>query len=144
MDAVESQRQAGVLQLEEVVIDDRVLLEPRELVKEAHAADAFAEETAQHAVLRPDVTVLGRDVLDDVVGGGANDVFGGICLGLGNAGGADVLLEKFYGVRDLLPQARERRAGKRDAQAGENKPERADEPQARTFLRAATVVGPHL
>jgi hypothetical protein len=78
MEAVESQRQAGMLQLEEVVIDDRVLLEPRELVKEAHATDAFAEETAQHAVLRPDVTVLGRDVLDDVVGGGAIDVFGGV------------------------------------------------------------------
>src|SRR6266446_1159493 len=144
MDAVESQRQAGVLQLEEVVIDDRVLLEARELVKEAHAADAFAEKTAQHAVLRPDVTVLSRDVLDDVVGGGANDVFGGICLGLGNAGGADVLLEKFYGVGDLLHQARERRAGKRDAQAAENKQERAGGAQDRIFVRGDELVDPHL
>src|SRR5215831_20842392 len=102
MDAMESERQACVLQLEQVIVDNGVLLEPRELVKEAHAADALAKETAQHAVLRPDVAVLGRDVLDDIVSGRADDIFGGIRLRFRDAGGANVTLEKFDGVGDLL------------------------------------------
>src|SRR5262249_46788508 len=106
MDSMESEREAGMLQLQQIIVDHRVLFEPRKLVKETHAADALAEETAQHAVLRPDVTVFGRDVLDDIVGGGADDVLGGICLRLGNASGADVLLEKFDGVGNLLHEAR--------------------------------------
>src|SRR5262249_17522813 len=104
---MESEGQTGVLQLEQIVIVQRVLFEPCQLVKEAHAANTFAEEATEHAVLRPNVPVLGRNVLDDVVGGGADNILGGICLRLGNAGGADVLLEELDGVGALLHQASE-------------------------------------
>ena len=98
---------ARLLQLEHIVIVQRILLEPRELVEESHAADPLAEKTAQHAVLRPDVAVFRGDVLHDIVGGGADDVFGGVGVRLGSAGGADVLLEELDGVGHNLHQVGE-------------------------------------
>ena len=79
VDALEAERQAGVLQLEQRIVDDRVL-RAFQLLEEPDAADALAEEAAEHAVLGPHMPVLGRDVLDDVVGGGAEHVFGGVRL----------------------------------------------------------------
>ena len=86
MNALEAEREAGVLQFEHIVIEQRVLLQPRQFVEEPHAADPLAEEPAEHAVLGPDVAVFGRDVLDDVVRGRADDVFGGVGLRFGDAG----------------------------------------------------------
>ena len=86
IDALEAKRQAGVVQFEHRVIDQRIEFGVIEQLEEAHAADALAEEAAEHAVLRPDMTVFGGNVLDDVVGGSAEDVFGVVCLLLGNAG----------------------------------------------------------
>ncbi len=86
MDALKAEGQTSVLQLKHVIVEQRVLLQSRQLIEEAHATDALAEEAAQHAVLRPYVAVFCRDILDDVVGGGADEVFGRIGLSLGNAG----------------------------------------------------------
>ena len=90
MDALEAEREAGMLQFEQRIVDQRIDLGVLEDLEEAHAADALAEEAAEHAVLRPDMAVFGRDVLDDVVGGGAEHVFGAVRLLLGNAGRADI------------------------------------------------------
>ena len=93
-----------------------------EFLEEADAADALAEETAEHAVLGPDVAIFGRDVLDDVVGRRAQNVFGDIGLLLRNAGRADILLEELdrsatSSIR-LANEARsKRRAGARAAVA---------------------------
>ena len=75
-----SARQA-CMQFQHGVVDERIGLGALELLEEAHAAGALAEEAAQHAVLRPDMPVLGRDVLHDVVGRGAEDVFGDVAPG---------------------------------------------------------------
>jgi hypothetical protein len=80
MDTLEAESKASVLQLKNVIVDQRVLLQTRQLVEEPHATDALAEETAQHAVLCPYVAVFRRDILDDVVGGGTDEVFGRISL----------------------------------------------------------------
>jgi hypothetical protein len=85
VDALETERKTRVLQLEHIVIQQRILLEPRQFVEKSHAADAFTEEPAQHAILRPDVTVVCRDVLDDIVSRGADEVFGRVGVGFGNA-----------------------------------------------------------
>ena len=57
MDALEAERQAGMHQFQSGSCrPDR--LGAVELLEETHAADALAEEAAQHAVLRPDVAVF--------------------------------------------------------------------------------------
>src|SRR5258708_36005559 len=71
MHALEAERQASVLQLEQRIIDQRILERLLQLFKEPHAADALAEEAAEHAVLSPDVPGFGRDVLADVICSGA-------------------------------------------------------------------------
>ena len=144
MDALKTECETGVLQLEHVIVEQRVLLQARQLIEEAHAADAFAEEAAQHAVLRPDVAVFCRNILDDVVGGGADEVFGGICLSFGNAGRANVLLEELDGLGNLLHQGRERSACKRDAQAAEHQQQRTGRPQDRIFVGGNEVVDPQV
>ena len=96
-----------MLQFEQRIVDQRIDLGVLENLEEPHATDALAEEAAEHAVLRPDVTVFGRNVLDDVVGGGAENVFRAVRLLLGNAGRADIGLEEFDRGGDLFHQARE-------------------------------------
>jgi hypothetical protein len=63
---LEAERETSVLQFEQRIVDQRVLECLLEFLKEAHAADTLTEKAAEHAVLRPDVAILGRDVLDDV------------------------------------------------------------------------------
>ena len=108
MDALEAERQAGVLQLQERVVDDRVGLGAVELLEEAHAADALAEEAAEHAVLRPELAVAGH-VLDDVVGGGAEHILGGAHLLGGEAVRPHLPLEILDRLGDLLHQLGEGR-----------------------------------
>ena len=99
-----------MLQLENRIIDQRIGFEVVENFKETHAADAFAEKTAQHRILGPDVAVVGRNMLHDIVGGRAQDVFRGIGLMFGDPRRADVGFEELHRVGDLLHQACERGA----------------------------------
>lgn len=101
VDALEAQRQAGMHQLQQIVIDRRIRLGLVEHLEEADTADALAKEAREHAVLRPDMAVVAGDVLDDVVGAGGDDVFRGL-RGLGrDAGGADLMLEGLDRFADL-------------------------------------------
>jgi hypothetical protein len=142
MDALEAEGEAGVLQFQDVVIEQWILLEPGQFVEEPDAADAFAEEAAQHAVLGPDVTVFGRDVLDNIVGGCADEVLGGIGLLFRNAGRADVSLEEFYRFCDLLHQGRKRCSRKCDAQAAEQEQQRTGRAQDWVFIGGDKLVHP--
>ena len=108
-----------MLQFENRIVDQRIDLEVIEDLEKPHAADALAEKSAQHRILRPDVTVFGRNMLHDVVGGRAQNVFCGVGLMLGDSRRSDVALEKLYRVGDLLHQACKRRAHQRHAQAPE-------------------------
>ena len=119
MHALEAQSHARVLQLENRVVDQRVGLEMIENFEKPHTADAFAEETAQHRILRPDMTLFGRNMLHDVVGGRAQNVFCGVGLIFRDPRRSDIGLEEFHRVGDLLHQARKRRAHQGDAQAAE-------------------------
>ena len=131
-----------MLQFEERIIDQRVDLEMIEDFEEPHAADTLAEEPAEHAVLGPDVAVFGRDVLDDVVGGRAQDVFGAVRLMLGNAGGADIALEEFDCFGDLLHQRRRRGAHQRDAQPAEKLQQRSGGAHDRIGIWCGEFVDP--
>src|SRR5262245_17225347 len=71
--ALEAESEAGVLQFEQWIVDQRILQRLVQLLEEPHAADTLAEEAAEHAVLGPNVAVFRRDVLDDVVGGRAQN-----------------------------------------------------------------------
>src|SRR6266542_226171 len=107
MNSLKAKRKTGVLKFEDRIVDQGSNLHMVEDLKETDAADALAEEPAQHRILRPDVTLLGWDVLHDIVGSGTQDVFSGVGLVLGNARRTDVLLEEFDSVCDLFHQARE-------------------------------------
>ncbi len=102
MDPLESHREAGELEFEQVVVARRVDPGAVEFLEEADASGQLAEEPAQHAVLRPDMPFVRRDVLHHVVGRGADDVFGNPRLVGRGAGGAGLLLEILDGRRDLL------------------------------------------
>ena len=128
-----------MLQLKQGIVDQRVLERLIQLLEEPDTADALAEEAAEHAVLRPDMTILGRDVLDDVVGRGAQNVFRDVGLLLRNAGRADILLEELDRVRDLLHQARERGAQQCDAQASEQQQQRPCRAHDRVLVRAPRI-----
>ena len=119
MDALETQRQAGMHQLEQGVIGRRIGLGAFELLEEAHAAGALAKELREHAVLRPVVPLLARNVLHDVVGGGAERVLGLAGLGLGHARATHLLLELLDRIGDLAHQVGEVGAHQRDAQPSE-------------------------
>ena len=77
IDALEAEAQAGVHDLEQAEIDRRILLGAIELLKKLHAAGALAEEANEHAVFRPQMPIVGRQVLHDVVGGRGERIFGG-------------------------------------------------------------------
>ena len=144
MNALKAEGETGVLQLEHVIVEQRILLQPRQLIEEAHAADAFAEETAQHAVLRPDVAVLCRDILNDVVGRGADEVFGRICLSFGDARRANIFLKELNGLGNLLHERGERSACERDAQATEHQQQRTGRSQDRIFVGSDELVDPYI
>ena len=74
--AFETKRQAGVHEFQEVNVECRVGLHPGQLVKKTDAAGSGLEKPAQHAVLRPQVTLASWQVLHDVVSGCAQGVFG--------------------------------------------------------------------
>ncbi len=98
--ALEAEREAGVFQLEQVVVRARVLHRLLEVVEEPRAADALAEIAAQHRVLRPDVPVVAGQVLHDVVGRRAERVLRRLeLLGIG-AGIGRGLLEALDGAAD--------------------------------------------
>src|ERR1700712_3059655 len=75
MHPLKAEREAGVLQLEHKIVGRGIELEMVEYLEEPRAADAFAEKAAEHRVLSPDVALFGRNMLHDIVGGGAKDVF---------------------------------------------------------------------
>ena len=140
VNALEADAETGVLKLEHIVVEQGILLQSRELVEKSDAADAFAEKPAQHAVLRPDVPVLGGDILNDVVGGRANDVLGGVGLSFGGARGADVFLEEPDAVRHDLHQVREGSARKSDPQTTEQEQQRAGRSQNRVLIGGDELV----
>src|SRR6201986_4676710 len=119
MNTLEAEAQAGVLKFEYIIVEQGILLETVEFVEKSHATDAFAEKPAQHAVLRPDMTIFGRNVLDDVVRGGTNNVFRSVGVSLRDACGADILLEELDAVRDNFHQVCKGGARKSHAQAAE-------------------------
>ena len=69
-----------MLQFEQGIIQNRIDLGLLDLIEKTDAADTLSEEPAQHAVLGPDLSLVVWDVLDDVVGGGADNIFGGVRL----------------------------------------------------------------
>ncbi len=99
-----------MLQFKHRIIHQRIHLEAVQNFKKPDTADPLAKKPTQHAVLRPHVAFVRRNVLDDVVGCRAKNIFGGVGLLFGNSGGPNVGLEKFHGVRDLIHQACERRS----------------------------------
>ena len=104
-------------EFEQAEIDGGVLLGAVELLEEPHAAGALAEEADQHAVLRPDLAVLARQVLHDVVGAWRRARIWRLSTwSARSAGGARVDLELLDRLRDLIHQlARRRRATARRA-----------------------------
>ncbi|MET4795898.1 hypothetical protein ABIF64_008076 [Bradyrhizobium japonicum] len=107
MNALKTKRKAGVLEFEDRIVDQWINLQMVEDLEETDPADTLAEEPAQHRILRPDVALLGWDVLHDIVGSGTQDVFRCVGLVLGYARGTDVLLEELDRVCNLLHQTRE-------------------------------------
>ncbi len=125
--ALEAETEAGVHDLEQTEIDRRVLLGAVKLVEKPHAAHPLVEEADQHAVLRPDLAVLARQVLHNVVGAGGERVFRGFDLVGRRAAGARVDLELLNGLRDLIHElaragARQRRPQPAEQQAGATRP----------------------
>src|SRR6516165_7392552 len=102
MNALKSGGEAGVLQFKHVVVHRWFGLEAVELVKEANAAYPFAKEAAEHAVSQPLGPILVRDILDDIIGGCADDIFGRLCLFRRDSRRADSLVEKVDRQGDLL------------------------------------------
>ena len=133
-----------MLQLKQGIVDQRVLERLVQLLEEPDTADALAEEAAEHAVLRPDMTILGRDILDDVIGRGAQNVFRDIGLLLRNAGRADIFLEELDRVRDLLHQARKRGAQQCDAQASQQQQQRPRRAHDRVLVGRRQFIEPEL
>ena len=123
--ALKAEREADMLQFQHVEIGARIALQPFELLEEIHAAETLAEEARGHAVARPQMAVVGRYVLHDVVGRRANEIFGDIGLLRRDAGAANILVEKGDGGGDLLEQALEIGAERGDAQAPEQMQQRA-------------------
>ena len=140
VNALEAQRQAGMHQFEQVVIDRRIGLGLVEHLEEAHAADALAEEAREHAVLRPDMPVVAGDVLDDVVGGRGDDVFRGLRGFVRDAGGADFMLEGLDRLADLAKELGEGRVGEVGAHPPEQEQERAGGAQQRVGVRREQLV----
>ncbi len=124
IDALEAQAQTGVHELQQAEVDGRVLLGAVELLEEFDAAGALAEEAHQHAVARPDVAVLGRQVLHDVVGGGGERVFGDLHLIGGRAGRARIALEGLDRLRHLIHQRPGAGARQRGAQTPQGQQQR--------------------
>jgi hypothetical protein len=58
-----------VHQFEQAEIAGGILLGALKLLEELHPAGSLAEEAHKHAVLRPDLSIVGRQILHDVVGG---------------------------------------------------------------------------
>ena len=135
-----------MLQLEHRIVNQRIKLVVVENFKEPHAANAFTEEAAQHAILGPNMPVVGRDMLHDVVGRGAQDVFGAIRLLFRDAGRPDVFFEEIDGFGGLLHQRRERDARQRNAQTAKQQQQRPGRTQDRISVRCHQFVdpkGPH-
>src|SRR4051812_27837602 len=99
-----------MLQLEQRIVDQRIDLGMLQDLKKTDATHTLAEEAAEHAVLCPNVAILSRDVLNDVVSGRAENVLCAVGLLFRDAGSADIALEKFDRCCDLLHQACERGA----------------------------------
>ena len=94
VDTLETKRQAGMVQFQDRIIDERIEFGVVKHLKKSHAAGTLAEEAAQHTVLRPNMTLFRGNVLDDIIGRSTQDVFRVGCLLLRYAGRANVLLEE--------------------------------------------------
>jgi hypothetical protein len=86
VDTLETKRQTCMVQFQNRVVDERIELGLVEQIEKSHAPGSLAEKAAQHAVLRPNMTIFGRNMLDDIIGCGAQDIFRIGCLLLRNAG----------------------------------------------------------
>ena len=75
-----------MVQFQHRVVDERIELRLVQHFEESHPAGALAEEAAQHAVLCPNMTLFGGNVLDDVIGRSTQDIFRAGCLLLRNSG----------------------------------------------------------
>ena len=117
VDSLETKCKAGMLQFQQRIVDDGIELCLVEDFEKSYPAGALAEETAQHAVLRPDMTIFSGDVLDDVVCRGTQNILCVSCLLLGNSSRSNILLKELDCLGNLLRQARKRRAQKSDAEA---------------------------
>ena len=92
-------------QFEQIVARRRIGERLVQFLEEADARRAHLEELRQHAVLHPDMPVGARQVLDDVVGGAAQRVFGDLRLFAGaRRHRHDLLLELGDGLRDMVHQ----------------------------------------
>ena len=125
VDALEAEAEASVHDLKHAQIDRGILLGALKLLEETDAAHPFVEEANQHAVLRPDPAVRGRQILHDVVGGGGERVFRRLDLIVGSAGRARVDFELLDRLRDLIHELARARAHQRCAQAPEHDEERS-------------------
>ena len=102
--ALEAKQQAGVHELEQVVARRRIGERLVQLLEEADTRGAHLEELRQHRVLHPDAAVGAGQVLDDVVGGAAQDVFGDQRFLRVDAGRHDLLLEFGDRLRHIVHQ----------------------------------------
>ena len=115
--SLEAETEASVHDLEHAQVHRRILLGAFKLLEETDAAHPFVEEANQHAVLRPDATVRGGQILHDVIGSGGERVFRRFDLIAGHAGRPSVDFELLDRLRDLVHELVWSRADQRRAQA---------------------------
>jgi len=109
--------------------------------KKSHSADSFAEKPAQHAVLRPDMAVLGRDVL-----GRYRQQWRRIRYLAVLAWASETPPERISFSKNLMlseddfHQVRKGGARQSDAQATEQQQQRTGRPQNRIFIGSDELV----
>lgn len=118
--ALETERQAGMKQFEQEVVRAGILLGAIEFFEETVSASILAKETRLQAVSRRRA-ILFRKIGQNLVGGGAQHVFGGVSLLGRDASGVYPPIACFDRRADLRRQPNARRADQRGAQTAEQK-----------------------